>query len=342
MKALTFHDRRDLRLEEHPTPEPGPGEVRLRVTDAGLSQTQINEFMEGPFIINHEPHPLTGIGRPLIPSQEYGGVVDRVGAGVNEGWLGRQVAVLPSLSCGNCDYCRAGREQLCAAMAYCGLLGAHGGFAEYSVVPVANVAPVAAREHITFIEPILVGIHAGQCAPVPLRGQRLLVLGAGAVGCSIAAVLRDYYGASVSIYDQLGARLERAETAGLETTGCTAADGPFDGVVDAAGQDSFAPSVAYTDAAAYATPGGYVLHVGTYFHPIQIVPSNLLVREISIVPVFTYNSHAVPYLHDVLSALDTDFGTLIESTDLDHVIEEGYYRAAFDKSSFTRLCVSLD
>lgn len=341
MLALNFYDRRDLRLEYVATPEPSAGELRVQITDAGLSQTQINEFIEGPYIINHTPHPLTGIGTPLVPCQEYGGIVDRVGEGVDTDWVGAQVAVLPLIHCQECRACRSGREELCPYMGYYGLLGGHGGFAEYSIVSPDNLVEVRERDRLTFIEPLLVGIHAGLRAGGPLAEQSVLVLGAGAVGCSVAAVFKYHFGANVRIHDMLEQRLARAEAIGLELHSGHQWQ-VYDTVVDAAGQDSFAQRPAYTEALAFVAPGGQLIHIGTYFHPVSVVPSDLLVRQISIIPTFVYNSHCTRTLPTVLAQLPTVFEPLITRIPLDNVIEAGYYRGEFDKDGFTRLVAGID
>lgn len=76
MKALVYYGNRDIRLEEVLQPEPGADELLIKVTDAGLCQTLVNEFVEGPFIINTGTNPMTGRAIPLIAGHEFGGVVN--------------------------------------------------------------------------------------------------------------------------------------------------------------------------------------------------------------------------------------------------------------------------
>ena len=73
MKALKFYTQRDIRIEDIEIPKVGDDDVLVKVTDAGISQTQVNEFVEGPFLID----------KVLIPSQEYGGIVVDVGKKVD-------------------------------------------------------------------------------------------------------------------------------------------------------------------------------------------------------------------------------------------------------------------
>jgi len=341
MLALRFYDQRDIRLENIPKPKPKDDEVLVKVTDAGISQTQINEFVEGPFIINKEPHPLTKKKTPLIPSQEYGGIVVEVGKNVDSSLIGKQVAVLPLLSCGKCFYCKNKQEQLCDKMAYHGLLGADGGFCEYSAVNKNNIFEIEKRELLTFVEPILVALHAAQIYSrfFELKDKKILILGAGAVGISIAAVFRDFFKANIELNDILEARLKRAKNAGFKTVKKEEIDKKYDLVIDAAGMDTFIDKPAITEGAEYLKKGSVLLNIGTYFHPISFVPSNMLLNEQFLLESITYNSKDKEKLKEALKSLKVDFNYFIEYIDLKNIIEDGYFRAEVDKESFTRIVV---
>jgi len=312
MKAWRFHNRRDLRFEDLPMPQPGQGEVLLRVTDAGLSQTQIAEFMEGPFIISKDRHPRTGFEGPIIPCQEYGGIVEAVGEGVSDSLVGAQMAALPLVHCGTCRPCRTGRENLCETLAYRGLLGADGGFCAYSVVHESQLFPVEDPSMLNFIEPILVGIHSLKRANT-LGAERVLVQGAGAVGCAVAAVWQDCGGLNVDVFDLLPNRCERAAAMGLSVLDAEPEVGAYDVVVEAAGKDLQHGRTALLEAFDYTASGGTVLSLGTYFSPISFVPMTLTIPE------------------------RNDFGALTTFVPLEELVESGYYQAEVDKDEFTRI-----
>ncbi len=341
MVALRFYDQRDIRLEDIPKPSPKKGEVLIRVTDAGLSQTQINEFVEGPFIINKTPHPLTNKAAPLIPCQEYGGIIEEVGEGVDTNLIGKQVAVLPLRSCGCCSYCRNDQQQLCAKMAYYGLLGLDGGFCEYSVVHQDNIFITKDRTLLTFIEPILVAIHAAHQYErfQPLAGKKVLILGAGAIGITLGALFRDHFQADITINDILPSRLNRAAQAGLKTASKKELSKEFDLVVDAAGMDTLLDRPAIVEGFDYLKRGAPLLNIGTYFHPVPIIPSSMLLQEHCLIESIAYNQKDIELLPQALQSLKIDFKPLIDTITLDKIIEEGYYRAEVDKESFTRIVV---
>lgn len=341
MKALFYYDQRNIQLNEVDIPEPEKDEVLLKVTAAGLCQTQINEFIEGPFIINRSPHKLTNKSIPLIVGHEFGGIVKKVGNTDYSYLLDKQAAVLPLLSCGKCNYCQSGKENLCNNLAYYGLLGDNGGFAEYACIKKDNIFLLEDTALLTFIEPILVAINAGNKVKTIIKNSKVCILGAGTVGICTAAVFRDYFEANVIINDILPNRLQRAKKAGFETISKVNLLQGYNIVVDCAGSDPTSTSSAFAEGFKYLLKGGVLLNIGTYFHPISIIPSSLLANEQHVFTSFLYNSYDVKLLPNVLASLNVDFLPFIEKISLENIIEEGYYRAEVDKDSFTRLVVEL-
>ncbi len=124
-----------LRLEERPLPAPLPGQVRLRIAAIGLNHldTWVRRGVPG------HTFPL-----PIVPSSDAAGVVDALGAGAQGVKEGDAVVVLPGVSCGVCESCLQGVDQLCRHYHILGESG-DGTCAEYVCVPAANVAPKPAR-----------------------------------------------------------------------------------------------------------------------------------------------------------------------------------------------------
>jgi propanol-preferring alcohol dehydrogenase len=116
-----------LAWREVPTPEPGPGEVRLRVLACGMCRTDLH-VIEGD---------LPPRRQPIIPGHQVVGVVDALGAGASRFRLGDRVGVAwLRHTCGTCVYCAGGQENLCEAARFTGY-HADGGYAEQAVVPEA-------------------------------------------------------------------------------------------------------------------------------------------------------------------------------------------------------------
>lgn len=176
MKAIRYHGpRAPLRLEELPKPAPGPGEVRIRVTAAGLCHTELH-FLSG----------LLDLGvAPLTLGHEAVGVVDAVGSGVAHFRGGERVIAYYYAGCGECEFCLRGDENLCNALrAEYGFIS-DGGFAEYMTIPARNAVPLPPEVSDAAAAPIGCGvttaIHASKLARLR-AGDTVLVYGTGTVG----------------------------------------------------------------------------------------------------------------------------------------------------------------
>jgi len=121
-----------LTLETLPVPEPGPGQVRIRLTHCGVCHTDLH-IAEGDI---HPPHP------PVTPGHQAVGEIDALGAGVVERNIGQRVGV-PWLyaACGKCDFCKSGMENLCENAQFTGF-HRDGGFAEYMLADAAYTLPI--------------------------------------------------------------------------------------------------------------------------------------------------------------------------------------------------------
>lgn len=125
MKAAVVHDFTEpLQIEERPIPEPGPGQVLVRIEASGLCHTDIHAA--------HGDWPVTPTP-PFIPGHEGVGLVEATGPGVDDLAIGTRVA-LPWLgyACGACEYCASGWETLCPSQRNTGYT-MDGGFAEYAL-----------------------------------------------------------------------------------------------------------------------------------------------------------------------------------------------------------------
>ncbi len=202
--------REVLQYGEVPTPEPGPGEVRVRVKAVALNHLDI--------------WVRRGVASPKLPLPhvlgcDVAGVVDALGPGVAGLEVGHEVVVNPGVSCGRCERCLAGQDNLCADYQ---ILGEHrwGGYAEYVVVPAANVLPKP--EGLSFVEAAaipLTFLTAWQMVVDKLKvrpGEDVLVMAAGS-GVSVAALqIAKLYGARVIATASSEAKLERARALGAD------------------------------------------------------------------------------------------------------------------------------
>jgi propanol-preferring alcohol dehydrogenase len=211
MRAVRYHGpRRPMTLEDVETPAPGPGEVVLRVTAAGICHTDLH-FGSG----------LLDLGvAPLTLGHEVVGRIERTGAGVPASRTGERVIAYYYAGCGACERCLAGDENLCDALrAEYGFV-TDGGFAEYARIPARNAVPLPA--HVSDVDAAPIGcavttaVHATALARVGL-GDWVVVLGAGAVGFGLVQIAR-LSGARVIAVGRTPAKLEKARALGAEHT----------------------------------------------------------------------------------------------------------------------------
>jgi (R,R)-butanediol dehydrogenase/meso-butanediol dehydrogenase/diacetyl reductase len=191
MLAARLYGAKDLRVEEMPEPEPGQGEVKIRVAYAGICGTDVHEYFETPRA-THEPNPLTGATLPQTLGHEFAGTVVACGEGVDRVAPGARVCVRPIRTCGVCPRCAAGLSHLCTALAAIGVTAPGGGLAQYVVVPadaVYRLPDGLSLEQGALVEPMAVGLNAVERAGVR-GGGSALVTGAGAVGMGALFALR--------------------------------------------------------------------------------------------------------------------------------------------------------
>ena len=208
MLATRLHAIGDLRLERVPVPEPGPGEVLVRVEAAGICGTDRHLF-KGEFPSSP----------PVTLGHEFAGIVVGAGAGVElaEGAL---VTCDPNDWCGTCEPCRRGRVNLCPNNVATGIQR-DGGFAEYAVFPARKAVLLPAGldpRHGAFCEPLACTLH-GVDIGAPRAGERVLVIGGGVIGL-LALQLAGLAGAETMLLTRnpdkraLAVRLGAAATAG--------------------------------------------------------------------------------------------------------------------------------
>lgn len=233
MRAAIWEEPGRLTIGERPDPAPGRGELVVQVGACGLCGTDLH-IADGEF----PPAPY-----PLVPGHEFAGTVVAVGADAEGFAEGDAVAVDPSLFCGRCAFCRAGRGNLCANW---GAIGdtVDGAFAEYVKVPVANAYALpegmGPREG-ALVEPVscaVRGMHRLDLQP----GESVLIVGGGTMGLLLLQLVRHGGAGRVAVVDRVAEKLPLARRLGAdETAGDVASlpgvEGPegFDVAIDATG-----------------------------------------------------------------------------------------------------------
>jgi propanol-preferring alcohol dehydrogenase len=206
-----------LRLVERPLPEPGPGEIRVRVAACGVCRTDLH-VAEGD---------LPVVRQGVVPGHEVVGRVDATGQGVTRFAIGDRAGVAWLRStCGRCRFCISGRENLCTAPRFTGYTD-DGGYAEFAVVPEAYAYRLPDAFDDEHAAPLLcagiIGYRALQRAELP-PGGRLGVYGFGG-SAHLAAQLAVADGAAVHVLTRSPAARRAALELGAASAGA-AEDGP--------------------------------------------------------------------------------------------------------------------
>lgn len=293
MRAAVFHGREDLRLEEVPEPQVGPGEVKLRVLFNGICGSDLHEYYDGPITTRSTPHPLTGVKNPVILGHELCGEIVAIGDGINDLSLGDRVAVEPVETCGHCLFCTTGQYNHCGLLAFHGYNRDGGGLAQFTTVrrPMAHKLPrdMTAMQG-ALIEPMAIAWRTADRCKVQ-SGQTVVVHGGGPIGIGVYFTLRRR-GVRVLMTDPTPARRAVLASLGVEVVLDPTARDVVSAIKDltrgrgaAASVDAAGVPAAFQAALAGTAIDGNVVVVAIHTRPITIDPMQLLMSEARITGV---------------------------------------------------------
>jgi NADPH:quinone reductase-like Zn-dependent oxidoreductase len=202
MRAVIFEQHGPIEnlkyVTDFPDPAAGPGEVRVRLRAAALNRLDLWVREGWPGIKLHLPH---------IPGADGAGDIDQIGEGVTDLHIGDRVVIDGGISCGKCNFCLSGRQNLCATFS---ILGEHrpGTYAEYVVVPARNVLKMpeivsyedGAAASLVYLTAWHSLITRGKLQP----GETVLIVGAGG-GVNTASIqIATFAGAQVIVVGSAG------------------------------------------------------------------------------------------------------------------------------------------
>lgn len=279
--ACTIHAAHDLRLEQETPPPLGPHDVLLRLGAGGICGSDLHYYQHGRvgnFVVRE----------PLVPGHEASGIVEAVGDAVTRVLRGQRVAINPSHPCGRCDYCAAGRGNLCRRMFFLGSASvfphAQGMFRERFVMGERQLTPIG-EDHISLgeiacAEPLSIGLHAIHRAG-PVLGETVLVTGGGTIGCMSVMAARLAGAAHVICCDINDRALAMARTVGADRTirSDQVPASEFADMADVAIEAAGSPAALGTCLAA-TKRGGRIVQVGTLPPEIPFPANSLMAREL--------------------------------------------------------------
>ena len=334
MKAAVFHGPRDVRVESVAEPPPlGPEEILLRVDRAGICGTDAGEYLYGPKQLPIERrHHASGHQGPLIIGHEIFGAIDAVGSNVEHLHVGDRIVPGAGMWCGSCEWCKAGKTNLCESYYTLGLQ-ANGGLAQLVNVParMCQIVPEDCADLSAAVaQPLAVALHAVRRGRVR-EGSSVAIIGVGGIGFFILAGALSRAAKPVVAVDVEADRLARADAYGasftltpreqdaaeslLEMT-----DGlGFDVVFEASGAE---PSAAL--AQRVVKRGGTVLLVGLHKQRREFDVTDLVIREVELVSTLAHVCDVD--LPEALQVLRDDRlapAALDREVELDGIVDEG-------------------
>ncbi len=296
MMAGVLHGAEDLRVQQVARPALTPGMVLLRVRRSGICGSDLHYFEHGccgAFVPT----------RPFTLGHELTAEVVAVASDVSGLAVGTRVVVNPARACGSCEFCKAGRANLCRHTIMLGSASTRpptdGAFAEWVSVRAdqCHELPASISDAVgAMIEPFAVALHAVKRAG-SIAGKRVLVIGGGPIGLLVLIAARAFGATPVTLSDVLAGRraaaLKLGADAVLDPTAATLPDAlreitgdGFDVIFEASG----AP-VALRQAFDWVRLGGTIVQIGTLGTEDVPVPANqMMTREIQFIGSFRYGN----------------------------------------------------
>lgn len=280
MKALVYTGPREVVYRDETDPELRAGEVVIRIDAAGICGSDMHAYH------GHDPRRVP----PMILGHELAGeIVAGPGAG-------RRVTVNPLITCGRCEFCVQGRDNLCANRSMVGM-NRPGAFAQYMSIPTGSLFDLPedmTTRQAALTEPAATALHAlhlcMRALERPLPEAKVLVIGGGAVGLLAALLMRSYGCRQVLLAEVNPLRREAAERhTGYRCVDPRGHGGPGDGTVDLV-FDAVGGKETRRAALAAVKPGGVVMHVGLQDWASEIDMRKLTLAEITLLGTYTYTT----------------------------------------------------
>jgi (R,R)-butanediol dehydrogenase/meso-butanediol dehydrogenase/diacetyl reductase len=326
MRAWEYLGNQNLVRVDRPVPEPGRGEVRIRIAYVGICGTDLHEYYQGPVVTETGRNERTGAAAPIIPGHEASGVVDAVGTSVRDIAVGDRVTIEPIW-----DIPEQGDGYNMSALFHG--FHAHGFLADYGIVKSTSIHRLPDSVSLSagaLVEPLAVTVHAVERAAVR-DDDAVVIFGAGPIGVGIANVLRARGVQNLTVVEPSATRAEALRQMGFQVIDprdedfdrqlTDATGGPVRVVFDAAG----VPAVIST-ALSLLAPGGVLVLVATYPHPVPVDAMAMIGRELSIVAVNAYDRGDFARTIDLIAEGKLETTGWVETVDFEEALSVGYPR----------------
>ena len=283
MKALVYTQPNEMQVLDRPYPSLDKDEVVLKIESVGICGSDMHAYH------GHDPRRKPG----LVLGHEFAGIVEEVSSPLFS--KGQRVTGNPLITCGRCEYCLQGRNNLCANRTMVGMTRP-GAFAEYMSIPASSLIAIPeglSLDAAALTEPAATAVHAinlsMRALQRPIQECRVLVLGGGAIGMLSALLLKHYGVSEITVAEVNPLRRKAIES----HVGCKTfnpineniSENTFEFVMDCVGA-----AVTRNSALIAIKPGGVIMHVGLQEWASEIDMRKLTLAEITLLGTYTYST----------------------------------------------------
>ncbi|MEP2948095.1 MAG: alcohol dehydrogenase catalytic domain-containing protein [Lentilitoribacter sp.] len=277
MKALVYTAEKTLEYLDFADPTPKDGEVLVKIESVGICGSDMHAFLG-----HDERRPA-----PLILGHEAAGTI------MSGAQKGQRVTINPLVSCGKCEFCLQGRNNICENRQIISMPPREGGFAQMIAMPMSNLVPVpdhVALDHAALAEPLGCGWHAVQLAKKnshkPIEECKALSIGGGAIGLGAALCLKAVGCKDITIVEPNEVRRNFViDKTGLNAVAPDALEGVsnYDVIIDGVGINATRRS-----SSEQIKPGGTIVHIGLGDANDGLDIRRMTLQEITFIGSYTY------------------------------------------------------
>jgi len=290
MKVAVWHGRKDIRIEEAPTPSIEKDGALVRVRVCGLCGSDLHAYQG----LSDRRVP------PLVMGHEFAGDIEEIGGEVKSLEIGDRVVVDPLVVCGECNRCVRGSQNVCRDRKLIGLT-MQGALAEYVAVPSNRCFPLpddVSYEEGAMVEPTAVGVHAAERASIS-PNDTLAIVGTGVIGLLTLQAAKLRGPSRILAIDLSNERLGLARRFGADGAINPREGDPVQGVMELtnrAGADCVVEAVGIQQtmrqAMKMASDQGRIVVVGMLQKSMELEALEITVRELSLMGAYAYTDQA--------------------------------------------------
>ncbi|MBS7577440.1 MULTISPECIES: 2,3-butanediol dehydrogenase [unclassified Enterococcus] len=337
MKAAVWHAKKDVRVEAVDIKPCGADEVRVKVAFTGMCGSDLHEYLEGPiFIPTDAPNQFTGKTAPIVMGHEFSGVVDQIGAEVENVKLGDRVAIYPTLS----HEKKSEDVDIYDGYNFIGF-ARDGGFAEYCTLPATSVYQIPDNmsfEQGALVEPTAVAVQACKEGSVKF-GDKVAIFGAGPIGCLITAAAKAAGAVEIIVCDLSEERLAKAKELGATTVLNSAkvnvvemirdlTHGGVDVAFEVAGV-----AITVQQSIAVTKSRGTMVIVSIFAHEISWDPMQLVNSGVKLTSTIAYSRTTFEQTIEAIGTGQLKVSPVItKKITLDEIVEAGFESLTIDKT----------